>query len=462
MKVSNTCKICGFECKSLRGLSKHIRNKHKEYTVEDYYVEFYKSQNEGFCENCGKQLPFIKLSKPYMLNCSRKCAGENDETKQRREYTNIKKIGCKNPFQSEEIKSKIHSKLYELYGGIGVGSEVISNKIKNTNLMNIGVENPFENKKIIDSMIKNKQQRIKLFELDNDCTERQHLIDIFGAGWLKLEDELKCVWMDKGHKFILNSEIPKIKEYAKLTRFKSEHQLLEYIKTIYSDDIEIHNRTIIKPKEIDIYLHKLNLAIEYNGDYWHNTDYKYTNYHYDKTMLCGHKGIRLLHIFESDWIHNQQIWKNLLVRLIKNNHISINDYKIKEIYSDIAKKFVEDNYLRPEEFMQINRKHFGFFYDNKLIQVVQLTTIDNSYVIEFCVNTNKILDGWLNKLITQFKLIDKTVYMFIDNEFESIDDLCYNNIVLDLIEVYPPEKIRNKKEKIYDAGRNLYEIKLGG
>ena len=34
-------------------------------------------------------------------------------------------------------------------------------------------------------------------------------------------------------------------------------------------DIQIHNRTLLKDKEIDIYIPKYKLAIEYNGVYWH-------------------------------------------------------------------------------------------------------------------------------------------------------------------------------------------------
>ena len=78
-----------------------------------------------------------------------------------------------------------------------------------------------------------------------------------------------------------------------------EKEVSTYIKTIYNGRIVENDRTILKPKELDVYLPDIGFAVEYNGDYWHNMLPK--GYHSDKTTRCADQGIQLLHIWESDW-----------------------------------------------------------------------------------------------------------------------------------------------------------------
>ena len=58
------------------------------------------------------------------------------------------------------------------------------------------------------------------------------------------------------------------------------------------------DRETIKPKELDILLPDLNLAIEYNGLIWHSEKFKADarRHMIDKQKTCAEKGIRLLHI----------------------------------------------------------------------------------------------------------------------------------------------------------------------
>ena len=48
-----------------------------------------------------------------------------------------------------------------------------------------------------------------------------------------------------------------------------EIELGNYLKSIYKDEIIFHDRTILNGKELDFYFPKRNVAIEYNGTYWH-------------------------------------------------------------------------------------------------------------------------------------------------------------------------------------------------
>lgn len=102
---------------------------------------------------------------------------------------------------------------------------------------------------------------------------------------------------------------------------KDEKIIFEYIKTIYKGLIIENDRTqIINPKtgnylELDIWLPELNLAIEYNGLYWHKIKYQKIK---DQIKLneCKNKGILLFIITDEEWQNNQDEIKNKIKGLI--------------------------------------------------------------------------------------------------------------------------------------------------
>lgn len=146
-------------------------------------------------------------------------------------------------------------------------------------------------------------------------------------------------------------------------RFSSygEETLYEaLIKIGISDyDIQIHNRTLLKDKEIDIYIPKYKLAIEYNGVYWHQDAFiQDKKYHLNKTIQCHKNGIRLIHIFEDQWMNSSEQKK--IISIIKgstvgNKHIVYGrDTTIVDLsYSD-AKEFLKQYHMQG----QISSKHY--------------------------------------------------------------------------------------------------------
>ncbi len=104
-----------------------------------------------------------------------------------------------------------------------------------------------------------------------------------------------------------------------------EKNLSILIKKVLKDTIIVNNDlSIIKPNELDIYLPEYNLAIEYNGLLWHshgidkwgpiNNPLSTPDRHLDKTKACQSKEIDLIHIFEDEYINNQDHVELLLKR----------------------------------------------------------------------------------------------------------------------------------------------------
>lgn len=81
---------------------------------------------------------------------------------------------------------------------------------------------------------------------------------------------------------------------------KREDELFELVRAI-RPDAEQSNRKLIAPKELDIVVPSLKLAIEFNGVYWHSDRRTAIDAAHFKHAACAAQGWRLLSIACEDW-----------------------------------------------------------------------------------------------------------------------------------------------------------------
>lgn len=117
-------------------------------------------------------------------------------------------------------------------------------------------------------------------------------------------------------------------EFRFNTKFgsKYEKEIYEILKK-HNNNIIVHDRTILGGQELDLYLPDAKIAIEFNGDYWHNVDMLGEKYHQNKAIECEKLGIRLISIFEHEWISEEK--RNKIENLLNE----INSTEIKRIYA---------------------------------------------------------------------------------------------------------------------------------
>ena len=125
-----------------------------------------------------------------------------------------------------------------------------------------------------------------------------------------------------------------------------------------------------KSKELDIYIPSLQLAIEYNGLYWHSeiAGKSKTN-HLDKTIACQKEGIQLIHIFENEWRDKRDIIKSILLSKMNKYDVKLYGRKcqLKEIDTKVKNSFLSKNHLQGADTSKIK---IGLFYDNILVAVM--------------------------------------------------------------------------------------------
>lgn len=190
---------------------------------------------------------------------------------------------------------------------------------------------------------------------------------------------------------------------------KGEREVYYYVQSICSSKIEHSVKNVIPPYELDIYIPDLNLAIEFNGTYWHSEHNKKPTYHIDKTIECAKKKIRLIHIFEYEWEDKStQIKLKELLRDIIDKHygkvLYAKELKIKQFGNDVAEDFYNKYHLQNSIDSNYN---IGLYLGNELIQAMSFSRsrFDRNYQIELtrlCTKFGYKVVGGAQKLFKYF------------------------------------------------------------
>lgn len=248
----DTSMVCKICGKKCKSLGNHLLE-HK-ITAKNYYDKYIRKLNEGHCIICGKDTKFKTIKIGYIGKyCSPECM-----------YSD------KNHFNSKAWKTT-------------------------------------------------RESKIKQFELDHNCVFANDLRIKYGHGWYSL-NIVEFIYMDSQTKFVSKNDIQKIIDYASIKRphcssSHAEKELVTFIKSFYDRIVLENKRKIIPPMELDIYLPDLNIAIEYNGNWFHSIEAGTSKeYHLNKSLKCRQQNIRLIHIYEfEDFEHQKQLLKDLIM-----------------------------------------------------------------------------------------------------------------------------------------------------
>lgn len=258
---------------------------------------------------------------------------QSDTVRDKMKSTSLEKYGVDNPAKNEKVKNKIAETNLERYGNIcslqseenlekkrqtmiqKYGDESFRNNLKReqTTLNRYGVKCVLQLPNVIETIKESKASNIAEFEKQNNVVECSKLMETYKGRWLDVITPVRF----KNRLFIRISDIPKIEQWcenSKSLRTSNEEQdLFDFVRSIYSGVIIKNDRQIIKPKEIDIYIPEKKVGIEFDGLFWHS-DYhlKEQDLHLQKTIMCEQQGIRLMHIFEDEWLQKPEIIKSMI------------------------------------------------------------------------------------------------------------------------------------------------------
>lgn len=302
----------------------------------------------------------------------------------------------------------------------------------------------------------------------------------------------KLIWIcEKGHKrrqSVYNArKHPSCPQCMQWGTSILEQEVTSYIKSILPKDVEIkeNDRKLISPKELDIYIPELSVAVEFNGLYWHSeANGKSKNYHYNKWKQCKSKNVQLITVWEDDWLYRQEHIKSQLSTLLRtpDKNLSTHASKLstKEVDESKAKEFYNSSYLK--EFS--SDSNYYALVDNEKDSMCALMTwkqVDEKVVIieDYC-EKDSVVNG-LEKLIHRIlkRINNKSVeniIAHIDNSsvyrasFEKIGFMQVQSVKHNFSYVVKRERVheshmsviffKDNQELVYDSDLTLEELKI--
>lgn len=242
---------------------------------------------------------------------------------------------------------------------------------------------------------------------------------------------------DKGHEFFSRVDMLAHRGGISCPKCPSslgEKELIEFLESIMgSSRLDVHNRTVLDGKELDIYIPDKKFAIEYNGLYWHNEDHDGSgtkNKSYQKFIRCRELGISLFTISEADWRDKKDIIKSMIrhkLGMSTDARIYARNTTVKEISYQESAQFLNKYHLQGKA---IGNFHVGLFHGDDLVAVSTWRKNKNVLYLDRYA-TSCIVVGGMGKLLACGKQYARDnqlckIITFSDNSYATGD--MYNQI----------------------------------
>ncbi len=431
--------------------SPEIREQIKVTCLKRYGVEF-ATQSEEMQS---------KSRKTCLERYGTEIAAQSEIVQEHMRKTNIERYGVDNIFKSpdfrehvkqvnqerygvdyytetEEFRQKQALAWEERYGGNPWSCDEIRDKCNQTNLARYGHIWP----QCTDEIRKRQKETFILHraELIEDDDIRQNYLDFKhdpkrfiesqhsqGFSVYDIADSLGYADSTLIYDFIHTNDLQNI-----LGRWsgvsKMEQDVVDFIRSLDpSIEINIHDRKVIHPKELDIYLPQYHVGIECNPTITHNStfvignvlgckDYPVTptDYHSMKTDMCIAQGVFLFHIFGYEWKNHKDIVLSMIRNLLYKNEVKYYARKlqVREVSSHDCREFLEKNHRQGSATSSVR---LGLYTDtDELVSVMTFghirstigrnkdTAKDTVELVRFCNLINTSVVGGASKLFNYY------------------------------------------------------------
>jgi hypothetical protein len=326
-----------------------------------------------------------------------------------REASNIRKYGVKNTGALPAVRAKAAETMQEKFGGhnwsegnrdardatclerygnVNVGkTEFARDKAKQTNQALYGRDHVNQTH-LSDLVIRNLKDRDWMY--DQHITKKKSLRQV--AFELGFGNDMTTVM-----RHLHSHNITTVHHSSSF----GENQLAEFVERL-GVTIERNNRTLISPKELDIYIPSHDLAIEYCGVYWHSEGMgKGRNYHKQKYEACAQQGIRLLTIFDSEWETDRSIVEAKLIAILglATERVYARMCSIIEISHSQKKEFLNKHHIQGTGPGSIT---YGLEYEGDVVAVMTFISTQKEVILNRYATSINVVGGF-SKLLKQFQ-----------------------------------------------------------
>lgn len=334
------------------------------------------------------------------------CYGNNPKTRDQYIATFIERYGPRYAYDSWTTdKFSAHTKIDITCPTHGIFSQSINghlrghgcpsckqSKMEATNIEKYGVSN-YNQSHILPESLAKLDDRSWVYA--QHITLQRPLTDI--------AQELG-VWPIAIEARLIRFNIPQMYHQHAVGRSVAEKEICQFL-TDMGVEIETSNRTLIKPKELDIVIHSHKIAIEYCGLYWHsNANERMTaHYHKDKMDACNNAGYRLITIFEDEWLENRDIVKSKIAAILNKDdraRIFARKSQVVEMNTTDRDMFFSANHIQGSGPGSLT---YGLLSDNKIVAAMTFIRKSNNCWILNRYATSCSVIGGFTKLLKHFE-----------------------------------------------------------
>lgn len=494
-----------------REIMKEIESSYGVNNSEKVYCILNDISEAPVCFNseCNNKVGFQQFTTGYKKYCSNKC--QTNCKSRLKDVKNTKKINHGDENYNNRVKAK--NTTLEKYGVESTNVlDNVKEKKRQTNQKKFGVDAPLQNKEILNKMIetniskydkkfitqvervkqKSKETKKKVYgdenynnvkkaiqtkkqkyggRPNNSCLQINDYENLYNIDFIKEKFFKDGVFdLDSYLEYFNVSQIvyykklkPTYPDLFKTVRFISRKELDLFSKLDFFDKVQ-SDRKILNGKELDILIPSKNLAIEFNGLYWHSEKMgKDKKYHIGKTEKCLEHGINLVHVFENVWdINNEAV----IDKINKMSDISLFDdlthYEISEIDSNTKKTFLLENGFDKVINSTLN---LGLYISSQLVSVITFTKKRDGLLSIANYETKNGL--YYKDILSKFISYLKDNYSFTKLEYKL--DKCFydlreiNENRFKQTKVLKPKAIDQMfgiEDKVWDVGYEIFELKL--
>lgn len=357
----------------------------------------------------------LKVTPATVTRALRKFGIQSPSQQALREASNKRKYGVANPGSVPEFRRKALNTMIQKMGGHN-WSQPNRNKRDTTCLKlygdsNVGKTTYARQKVLQTNLVRYGRKHIKQSHLSTDVINLLENQEWLYNQHVVQQKSLSQIALELGFAGDMTTVMRRMRKHGISTQHFQhsfgEKQIIEFLRQHGITNIQQNTRAVIPPQELDIYLPDYNLAIEYCGLYWHSERFKQRLYHRNKMRECNKIGIRLLTIFENEWIYNQEIVKSKILSVLKKNYrttVFARKCKIIELTKKQKKQFFDNYHIQQDGPGSIS---YGLVYQDTIVAAITFIKLKNNEYILNRYATNCNVPGGFTRLLSHFQKMNK-------------------------------------------------------
>jgi len=232
---------------------------------------------------------------------------------------------------------------------------------------------------------------------------------------------------------------------------RPEEELSAFL-THHNIEHQPRDRTQLRTKELDIWIPNHNLAIEFNGLWWHKEGTRPRGYHHDKYQECRDKNITLLQIWSDDWDRNRSLIENRILMLTGNfsgERVSANKCVPGIVSALEARRFLMINHIQGPPRVA---RYYGLKTSDGVLRAVLARRVSSSgeHIIDRYATVGLVRGGFTKLMAHIAKVEDvKTWVTFAD--LATTDGGLYESTGFQVDKILPPDYtyLSNRKTRVH-------------